>query len=73
VQAEKAWAKLKPSEALQAQILGALAVQRQSEQWTKDGGSFVPMPSTWLNQRRWEDQLPTQAMAPKADIWAGAL
>ena len=73
VQAEKAWAKLKPSEALQAQILGALAVQRQSEQWTKDGGSFVPMPSTWLNQRRWEDQLPTPATAPKADIWAGAL
>jgi uncharacterized protein YdaU (DUF1376 family) len=73
VQAEKAWAKLKPSEALKSQILGALAIQRQSEQWTKDGGSVVPMPSTWLNQRRWEDQLPTGTTAPKADIWAGAL
>ena len=73
VQAQKAWAKLNPSPALQAQILAALAAQCKSEQWTKDGGAFIPHASTWLNQRRWEDQLPTQATAPKADIWAGAL
>lgn len=73
VQAQKAWAKLNPSPELQATILAALAVQKQSEQWTKDGGAFIPHASTWLNQRRWEDQLPTGSTAPKADIWAGAL
>jgi hypothetical protein len=73
VQAQKAWAKLNPSPELQAQILAALAAQCKSEQWTKDGGAFIPHASTWLNQRRWEDQLPTHATAPKADIWAGAL
>ena len=73
VQAQKAWAKLNPSPALQAQILAALAAQCKSEQWTKDGGAFIPHASTWLNQRRWEDQLPSPATAPKADIWAGAL
>lgn len=30
---------------------------RASEQWTKDHGQFIPMPATWLNQRRWEDEL----------------
>lgn len=73
VQAQKAWAKLNPSPELQAQILAALAVQKQSEQWMKDGGAFIPHASTWLNQRRWEDQLPSSTTAPKADIWAGAL
>jgi hypothetical protein len=73
VQAQKAWAKLNPSPELQAQILAALTAQCKWEQWTKDGGAFVPHASTWLNQRRWEDQLPTPATAPKADIWAGAL
>lgn len=73
VQAQKAWAKLNPSPELQAQILAALAVQKQSEQWKKDGGEFIPHASTWLNQRRWEDQLPSSTTAPKADIWAGAL
>jgi uncharacterized protein YdaU (DUF1376 family) len=73
VQAQKAWAKLNPSEALQKQILEALAAQCKSEQWTKDGGSFIPHASTWLNQRRWEDQLPTGTEATKADIWAGAI
>ena len=29
---------------------------KKSEQWTKDNGKYIPMPSTWLNQRRWEDE-----------------
>ena len=37
-------------------MIGAVRVQKRSEQWTKDNGKFIPMPSTWLNQRRWEDE-----------------
>lgn len=75
VQAQKAWAKLNPSAELQAQILAALAAQCRSDQWTKDGGSFVPHASTWLNQRRWEDQLPSGSTVATAaaPAWAGAL
>lgn len=29
---------------------------KKTEQWQKDGGKYIPMPSTWLNQRRWEDE-----------------
>jgi hypothetical protein len=33
-------------------------VWKNSQQWTKDGGQFIPMPATWLNGRRWEDETP---------------
>jgi hypothetical protein len=52
--AMKAWAKLKPKP-LEA-CLVALAWQRHSEQWTKDGGQYVPNPSTYLAQGRWMDE-----------------
>ena len=54
--ARKAWAKLKPSPALGAKILDALAWQSESEQWTKDDGHFIPYPATWLRGERWEDE-----------------
>lgn len=36
--------------------LDTLVWQKTSNQWTKDNGKFIPMPTTWLNQRRWEDE-----------------
>lgn len=42
--------------ALLERMINAVKKQRESDQWTKDGGKFIPMPSTWLNQRRWEDE-----------------
>jgi hypothetical protein len=38
-------------------------VERQSKQddWTKDNGKFIPMPSTWLNGCRWEDEITQQS------------
>lgn len=54
--AMKAWAKLKVDDKLQAAIMGALTVQRQSEQWRRDV-RFVPHAATWLNGRRWEDEV----------------
>lgn len=29
---------------------------RGSKDWLKDNGQYIPYPSTWLNQRRWEDE-----------------
>jgi len=31
--------------------------QKATEQWRKDNGQFIPHPQTWLNQRRWEDDV----------------
>ncbi len=54
----KAWSKLSPDADLQADIIGALEFQSQSEQWRRDDGRFIPHPATWLNGRRWEDVTP---------------
>ena len=53
-EAQKAFDKLKPSEELITVMLSAIA--KQTEKWRNDGGKFIPHCSTWLNQRRWEDE-----------------
>lgn len=58
--ARKAWDKLKPDEVLIAQMLEALEWQRGTQSWQKDNGQYIPHPSTWLNNRRWEDEPPLQ-------------
>lgn len=70
MQAVKAWQKTAPDGALLARILLAVSQQARSEQWTKDGGQFIPHPASWLNARRWEDEAP--AVPAKSDLWAGA-
>ena len=54
-------------------MLSALEVQKQSEQWTKNNGQFIPNPTTWLNQGRWEDEVQTKSsgFAYNADIEEG--
>lgn len=39
-------------------LFAGLKAQKQSEQWCRDGGQYIPYPATWLNQRRWEDKPP---------------
>ena len=57
----KAWNKLKPDDKLVREILSALEQQKKSAQWQKDDGQFIPYPTTWLNGRRWEDDLSGQS------------
>ena len=52
-----AFQKVKPDENLLSVMLNAIEQQKQSDQWTRDGGAFIPHPSTWLNQERWNDEL----------------
>lgn len=49
------WKKLKQQE--KEAIFIALPKHKNSDQWQKDNGSFIPHPATWINQRRWEDNL----------------
>jgi hypothetical protein len=43
-------------------ILTRLEVQKASEEWTKDGGKYIPHPATWLNGGRWADEIGTRAV-----------
>jgi Mn-dependent DtxR family transcriptional regulator len=56
-QAHKAFTKLNPDEVLLDTMLTALSRQRNSDQWIKNDGQYIPYPATWLGGRRWEDQL----------------
>lgn len=47
--------KLHKFEAIAERIIADVRRQSASEQWTRDDGQYAPMPSTYLNQRRWED------------------
>lgn len=55
--ARKVWQKLKPSAELTETLLSAVNIQRNSEQWQKENGQYIPNPATWLNQERWEDDV----------------
>jgi hypothetical protein len=37
-------------------ILAAIRKARNSADWQKEKGAFIPHPTTWLNQRRWMDE-----------------
>lgn len=56
--AQKIWLKLKPSPELIQTMLTTLGWQVLQDSWLKDGGNYIPHPSTWLTNRRWQDEQP---------------
>ena len=54
--AEKLFVRLKPDHRLLDTMLTAIKQAKGSEQWQRDQGRYIPNPSTWLGQRRWEDE-----------------
>lgn len=58
--AVKAWDRLKPSDELIAVIGKALRRQKAWDEWKRGVG--IPYLSTYLNQRRWEDDLRDPAL-----------
>lgn len=53
---KKWFKKNKPSNELFSSMINSLEQFRASKEWQKDGGQYIPYPSTWLNQKRWEDE-----------------
>ncbi len=66
--ARKAFAKIKPNDELLKRMVVAVVTQSKSDAWTKDGGQFIPNPSTWLNQERWEDEINPTGKPPKGSM-----
>ena len=61
----RAWKKLKPDAALINRIMAGLAKAKNSDSWLRDEGRFIPYPATWLNGRRWEDEVTTGHAPPR--------
>lgn len=61
--AVKAWKKLKVDPELLEKIMTGLSRWKASDEWSRDGGRYIPHPASWLNGKRWEDEV-----KPKADV-----
>lgn len=64
-QAERTWVKIKPDEQLFKAILDGLERAKTSVEWQKDGGQYIPYPSTWLNAKGWEDECDIAVTKPR--------
>lgn len=54
--AKAVWDRFHPDDALLNRMLSALEWQKKSPAWTSEKGRYIPAPSSWLNQCRWEDE-----------------
>lgn len=65
----RAWKRIKPDEGTVSTILNALKCQKGLEQWQKEGGQFIPHPTTWLNQERWNDEFKKEEIKTGGSFW----
>lgn len=56
----KIWKKIKPTQTLLDRMVQKVEEFKKTEQWQKENGKFIPNPATWLNQERWDDEVPTE-------------
>ena len=68
--ARKQFAKLKPNDELMRTMLDAIGKQKESAQWKENGGQFIPYPASWLNGKRWEDEIRPINIAPTKQVAA---
>ena len=61
------WKKINPSDKLFKEIMSGLERSKSSKQWQKDDGQYIPHPTTWLNQERWNDEDTPFSAKPKKD------
>lgn len=54
--AKKSFDKARKSTDTETMIRAVMA-QKQSGQWLRDNGRYIPNPATWLNQGRWDDEI----------------
>lgn len=52
-QCERKW-EAKACEDFADKVIAAVLAMVKSEDWTKEGGEYIPAPLVWLNQERWQ-------------------
>lgn len=50
-------------------MLKAIEAQKQTDQWKRDNGQYIPNPATWLNQGRWEDVISGHSGEDSSSRW----
>lgn len=44
-------------------LIAAIERQKQTDQWKRDDGQFIPYPATWLNGGCWDDEVTAPAVS----------
>lgn len=57
--AEKWFMKHKPSDELTNLMIEKIERFKDTKEWKKQDGQFIPYPTTWLNAKMWEDEFET--------------
>lgn len=55
--AKKAFFKLNLDDVVFSEILNSIEKFKKTESWKTEKGKYIPYPASWLNQKRWEDEL----------------
>ena len=66
----KAFKKRNPDDTLFEEIMTGLEKAKQSSDWLKEGGRFIPHPATWLNAGGWMDEEAEIEGAPYSETTA---
>lgn len=53
--AEKAWRSMKPN---LNDVLSAIEWQKETPEWKKENGQFIPYPASYIRARMWENEKP---------------
>ena len=54
---EQWWLHNKPDDFLLGVMLSKIEQAKKTPKWQERDGRFIPMPLTWLNQKRWKDEI----------------
>ena len=49
--------RINPDDNLLGVMLGKIVIFKETEGWKESNGKYIPHPATWLNQKRWEDEI----------------
>ena len=67
--AEQAWSRLQPDKELYEKIINSLELHvKNNPEWCRDDGRYIPRADNWLNECRWDDEIPkaTSGSPPRA-------
>ena len=66
--AYKVFMKIKPNNELLQKMLDAIEREKQTLDWQKNKGQYIPYPSTWLSNERWNDEDMTVEAVTEIDV-----
>ena len=65
--AVESWEKVNPDDTLAEKITNAIIAAVKAKVWSSR--EYTPLPSTWLNQQRWTDELDSNTAQRPPDKW----